>query len=108
MESAASVLGEVATCVKSADEPMGAASREAKPVADLRDPETLRLGGEELEDVERSLSRFDRLRLGSGAVGVLHVASRQSPGGKSSNSQTMIVTPPVAKLGTSAIASSIS
>jgi len=59
VESPASVLGQIATCVKRADEPMGAASREAKPVADLRDGKTVWFRRKKFEDVECSVSGFD-------------------------------------------------
>jgi len=38
---------------------MGAASREAKPVADLRDGKTVWFRREKFEDVECSVSGFD-------------------------------------------------
>src|SRR5712691_207831 len=98
---------------------MRAAPRDTEPVADLSNRQAARLCSEQLEDIQRPIGGFhgrdphrshqppgrakDTTQCSAGATGDASVT-----GGKSSHSQTMIVTLPLAKFGTSARAAAIS
>src|SRR5207249_10519410 len=60
VEPSTAILHQVAAGVKRAHEAVRAAARESKPLAYLGDRETLRLAGQQLEDVERPVGRLNR------------------------------------------------
>src|SRR5439155_7801380 len=98
------VLHQIAACVQGPHKAVCTAASKTELLTDLRDREASRLCGQQLEDVERAVRGLDRQSPQLTDIDAL--THRAGP--KSSYSQNMIVTPPVAKLGTSAIASCIS
>ena len=108
VEAPAAVLHQVAARMQRPHEPMRAASRQPESFADLRDREPLRLGREQLEHVERPIGGLDRRRNRQAPTPDDSPRELSAIGGKSSYSQIMIVTPPLAKFGTSASAAAIS